>query len=186
MRFRWNNDWAATLGTQERINIARRVMCELMEADLSDTTKNRTKREIQLLHNGYKCPNPIAEETYVLDLKPSISDKEFPILMSYDARKRYNCPRSVPWEFVAPHEDQALVNHRQSLERLAERGGLDPLELLCVLDGKHWREIGLGSKRATVSQVKSAIDEIVRRLDAWQNETQAPQNFHSGSQTFPT
>jgi hypothetical protein len=47
---------------------------------------------------------------------------------------------SVPWSLVAPHEGQARNNHDQSLDRLAERGGLSPSELWCVVLGKHWRE----------------------------------------------
>lgn len=42
--------------------------------------------------------------------------------------------QSVPWDFVAPHERQAMLNHGgQSLKRLAERGGLSPRELLAVM-----------------------------------------------------
>jgi hypothetical protein len=37
---------------------------------------------------------------------------------------------------VAPHEEQALINHDQSLERLNERGGLSPMEMLHVIEGK--------------------------------------------------
>ena len=37
----------------------------------------------------------------------------------------------VPWDFVAAHRMQIQENHSQSLERLADRGGLSPLEL-CV------------------------------------------------------
>lgn len=40
---------------------------------------------------------------------------------------------TVAWSFVAPHEAQARINHRQSLERLAQRGGLDPAELWAVV-----------------------------------------------------
>lgn len=40
----------------------------------------------------------------------------------------------LPWEMLAPHEHQAMSNHGgQSLERLASRGGLSPLEAVLVL-----------------------------------------------------
>ncbi len=35
---------------------------------------------------------------------------------------------AVPWEYMAPHESQAMKNHGQSLARLAERGGLGSAE----------------------------------------------------------
>ena len=38
-------------------------------------------------------------------------------------------PRSVPWSFVEPLRERAMQNHDQTLERLAERGGLCPTEL---------------------------------------------------------
>lgn len=40
---------------------------------------------------------------------------------------------SVPWSLVEPFERQAQANHGQSLERLAERGGLSPFELWAVM-----------------------------------------------------
>lgn len=188
MRFRWNNDWMALLSSSERIGVARKMMCEVASSSLSEHNKNHTLAEIRLLYRGYKCPNPLEEGTYILDVKPTASDKEFPIML-HNRHKYPRCPRSVPWGFVAPHEDQALINHSQTLERLAERSGLDPLELLCVLDGKHWSELGLGSKRATRSQLEAAIDQIVRKLDAWNSagitfSLGDTQTFHSGMKTF--
>lgn len=45
------------------------------------------------------------------------------------------------WEEVAPYEQQAKRNHDQSLEELARRGGLDPIELWCVVNDVPWREV---------------------------------------------
>lgn len=42
----------------------------------------------------------------------------------------------IPWSVVAPHEEWAQRNHSQSLERLAERGGLTPHELVCLIEDK--------------------------------------------------
>lgn len=53
----------------------------------------------------------------------------------------YASPKAIPWELVAPHESQALANHSQTLERLNERGGLDPRELYGVMNGYKWREL---------------------------------------------
>lgn len=44
--------------------------------------------------------------------------------------------KAIPLEVIAGHEEQALRNHRQSLKRLAERGGLHPIEAMAVLDDK--------------------------------------------------
>lgn len=43
---------------------------------------------------------------------------------------------SIPWRLIAPHEERAKRNHAQSLERLAERGGLNPTEALCVIEDR--------------------------------------------------
>lgn len=71
--------------------------------------------------------------------------------------------RSVPWDFMAPHEEQAQVNHGQTLERLAQRGGLDPAEMLAVVEGIKWASIG-----------KAFVEEAPARLDAllakWESE----------------
>lgn len=39
---------------------------------------------------------------------------------------------------IAPHEAQARSNHGQSLNRLAERGGLCAAEALDILEGRPW------------------------------------------------
>ena len=67
------------------------------------------------------------------------SERRFPILLSHRPRQQqYSCPRSVPWSLLAPHEEQAQVNHDQSLERLAQRGGLDPTEMVAILEDRKW------------------------------------------------
>lgn len=42
---------------------------------------------------------------------------------------------NVPWGFVEPFRDAIERNHRQTLERLAERGGLSPVELFVAAHG---------------------------------------------------
>lgn len=72
-------------------------------------------------------------------------EKRFPVLASTHreraALEALGCPRSVPWSFVAPHEAQALENHEQTLERLAQRGGLSPSELVAVVRGEGLRVV---------------------------------------------
>lgn len=46
----------------------------------------------------------------------------------------------LPWEMIAPHEQQAQRNHGgQTLKRLAERGGLSNSEALAVLEDRPWK-----------------------------------------------
>ncbi len=44
--------------------------------------------------------------------------KRFPIMIGY-GEKDY-----IPYDVIKPHERQALLNHGQTLDQLAERGGL--------------------------------------------------------------
>ena len=66
--------------------------------------------------------------------------------------------RSVPWALVEPHEKQAWKNHGQTLERLAERGGLDPTELLAVLEDRRWRR---------TDEISYCAAEVANILSAW-------------------
>lgn len=61
-----------------------------------------------------------------------MTEKRFPIL------NPHNRIKSIPWDMIEPHRDQAKKNHMQSLERLAERGGLTWDELACVLADRPW------------------------------------------------
>lgn len=48
---------------------------------------------------------------------------------------------AVPWSMLEPHEAQAQRNHSQSLQRLAERGGLSACEALAVLQDREYRSM---------------------------------------------
>lgn len=65
--------------------------------------------------------------------------------------------RSIPWRMIEPQAPQAQDNHDQTLERLAERGGLSACEALAVLDGREWRPIASDA----------AAGELRRRVDEW-------------------
>lgn len=67
--------------------------------------------------------------------RPEAGERRFPVLA---ASRRNTTPPSVPWRLVAPHAARAQVNHSQTLERLAERGGLAPDELWCVVHEASW------------------------------------------------
>lgn len=90
-----------------------------------------------------------------------MSDRPFPIMMGF-LREKYEgtgCPEGVPWSVIIPHEQQAMDNHgRQTLKRLAERGGLSPLEMAAVLQDKTYRE-------AREMTVEEAVEVIVRAVE---------------------
>lgn len=90
-------------------------------------------------------------------------DRPFPILIHYDElRKNPDCPRSVPWSRLAPYEEGAKQNHDQSLAKLASRGGLDPCEVRCIVEGRGLKElfsISMGPKEAR--------DALLTRDVAW-------------------
>lgn len=66
-------------------------------------------------------------------------ERTFKVLRSL-AERRFadGCPTEVPWAMVEPHRRQAYKNHMQTLERLDERGGLAPSELVAVLEDREW------------------------------------------------
>ena len=66
--------------------------------------------------------------------------RPFPI-MEGGTRIPENRVSSVPWEMIAPHDATAQRNHGgQNLERLAQRGGLCPLEAVAVLEDADYRK----------------------------------------------
>ena len=69
-----------------------------------------------------------------------MTSRRFPIIVPCDRRglEIAGCPRSVPWSLVEPHRAQAEANHSQTLERLAERGGLSPSELHAIMHRRRW------------------------------------------------
>ena len=65
-------------------------------------------------------------------------ERRFPLLRGHAQRNAAHLRQSIPWAMLAPHEEQAQRNHGQSLQRLAERGGLSPGEACDVLLGRKW------------------------------------------------
>lgn len=54
----------------------------------------------------------------------------------------------IPWAMIAPHEKQAQRNHGQTLNRLAERGGLGACEAIAVLEDRPWHRMGTPEENA--------------------------------------
>ena len=63
----------------------------------------------------------------------NLSGRRFPVLLGDQRSIWRGVPDSIPWEAISAHEPQARANHGQSLDALAQRGGLSPYELLAVL-----------------------------------------------------
>ena len=61
--------------------------------------------------------------------------KLFPIMAQY---RHIKTTEYIPLDVIAPHEQQALRNHMQTLQRLSERGGLSYCEALAVLEDRAW------------------------------------------------
>jgi hypothetical protein len=85
--------------------------------------------------------------------------ERFPILYRFSEEReaaQHGWPISVPLRLLAPHEAQAARNHSQTLRRLAQRGGLHPVEILAVISDKDYRHF----EHMTTA---AAIQEIMRR-----------------------
>ena len=62
--------------------------------------------------------------------------------------------KAIPWELIEPHDDQAQRNHHQTLERLAERGGLGPSEAVVIIQDRQWRRLDeLSCERALMRMI---------------------------------
>ena len=66
-----------------------------------------------------------------------MTERKFPVLWPHMRKdiacfEALGCPRDVPWAFIAGCKDACERLHDQTPERLAERGGLAPTEMLAV------------------------------------------------------
>lgn len=48
--------------------------------------------------------------------------------------------KQIPMAALLPHEKQAIKNHGQSLERLAQRGGINVSEAVAIIEGVCWKD----------------------------------------------
>ena len=79
-----------------------------------------------------------------------MSQDRFPVLNQQNChpRERKTMPASVPWTFAETFRDQAEYNHDQTLERLAERGGLSPEEMWLAAHGHRLRSVEIDEQKA--------------------------------------
>ncbi len=72
----------------------------------------------------------------------------FPVLGTKGAAK-------VDWQFVNDHAGQAYDNHYQTIERLAERGGLSWDELAAIIEGRKWHKMNITEAVETVRRAEA-------------------------------
>lgn len=73
---------------------------------------------------------------------------------------------AIPWSMIEPCEKQAQLNHDQSLERLAERGGLAPCEALRRSSSVAWT-----SRCTRRSRCLSSVGRICEGLSPLPDES---------------
>ena len=73
--------------------------------------------------------------------------KGFSILRPWDYRGAL--PQFVDWSVL--NREQAFTNHGQTLERLAERGGLSPDEIVANIERRKWRPMKIEDALAAIS-----------------------------------
>jgi hypothetical protein len=64
----------------------------------------------------------------------------------------------ILWGVIEPHERQADANHGQTLERLAQRGGLSPCEAVAVLEDRDWRPMPDAAALARLRELNAASE----------------------------
>lgn len=97
-----------------------------------------------------------------------IEIRQFPVLNQQQCRpsERKIMPCSVPWSFAETFREQARINHDQTLERLAERGGLAPEEMWVAAHGYRWFE---AKRLELLPDEQLAIDWLVAAVAAHQS-----------------
>ena len=83
-----------------------------------------------------------------------------PVLLNWRERpyaEKVNCPRTVPMNLFT--ETWADKNHGQTLARLAQRGGLGPLEMIAIMD-----KMSFWKAQERFPTNEAAMDELMRRL----------------------
>lgn len=71
--------------------------------------------------------------------------------------------RAVPWAMMAPHEGAAKDNHDQTLERLAERGGLSAYEAVRAIEDRRLFPIPSDHGEAESARLVGYLDAFLER-----------------------
>lgn len=89
--------------------------------------------------------------------------KQFKVMFLHGREYPEHQTAFVRWNWIEPHEAQALKNHGQDLEKLHSRGGLSPLEIYAVVSGKSFREaFNLKSESECIQWLKELFPQAPR------------------------
>ncbi len=88
----------------------------------------------------------------------------YPHALEKELKKEGPLRRVIPWDLIKDHENQAQRNHSQSLQRLNERGGLDPVEMYAVINDLLWRDVKL-SQRECLKWIDQKAKELEEKTD---------------------
>ena len=97
-----------------------------------------------------KYPNNKEEWGKLKEEVREMKEKKFPVLSFGKEVKRY-----VYWYKL--DEEQAMINHQQTLTRLAERGGLSEEEIVANVLGKPYSYL----KYVTKEEVESVMSQML-------------------------
>lgn len=95
---------------------------------------------------------------------PGKPPRDFPVWLSdADRLTLPTCPESIPWDMLRPLAARVRRNHKgRGLDDLSRAGGLDPVELLAVLDD---RPFPVREAKADLHGLKQrAAAELLRRV----------------------
>lgn len=84
------------------------------------------------------------------------------MLPQEESRYHQDAPKSVPFDLL--NAEVAFSVHNQTLERLAERGGLDPREMLSLMTGQNIFHGTIGTTKIINMDLFRAVSEIRKRL----------------------
>lgn len=89
--------------------------------------------------------------------------RKFPLILTND--KGQKSKGAISWELAELLRVRAERNHSQTLERLAERGGLSPFEAACALaDSDLWK--GIKPDQQTALHMLAGAAHALDRLAA--------------------
>lgn len=60
---------------------------------------------------------------------------------------------SIPWVMIFSHDNQAMINHGQTLLQLKKRGGLDWTEALAVLEDRDYKRMDMQTAKIKVLEL---------------------------------
>lgn len=82
---------------------------------------------------------------------------QMPVMMQYHERQKFpDCPRFFPFSLL--NEDWAQFIHSQTLERLAQRGGMSPTEILKNVRRERFEESSRFTEQYAVAEIRKLLN----------------------------